>query len=246
MPRRASVFDRCFRCRSGDVAVLCRTLDVPSFHTTELALQGVSRNQVLQTHSTSRRHRRRRARSRKLAVPPRSSQAVEARRRALRGLGRRGTARDGRDPSIGLSCRSVGRAAPLNSAPPVGPQHPRSSAQVDARRRAAHEPVAMAAAALPVAGGLPTVLDASTSDDQTSITWHDPLYPYALNRYTVMHYFEFSPFFDRTSNNMIARRQNLDPAVPGVLECVERHALGGCAATGCMTCMHAIAVPCMP
>ena len=34
----------------------------------------------------------------------------------------------------------------------------------------------------------------------------------------VMHYFEFSPFFDRNSNNSIARRQNLDPAIPGVLE----------------------------
>ena len=29
------------------------------------------------------------------------------------------------------------------------------------------------------------LLDASTADDQTSITWHDPLYPHALNRYSV-------------------------------------------------------------
>lgn len=78
-----------------------------------------------------------------------------------------------------------------------------------------------AAAAGP--GSLPralTVLDPSTSDDQTSITWHDPMYPYVLTRNSVMHYFEFSPFFDRNSNNMLARRRNLDPAEPGVLECV--------------------------
>ncbi len=68
------------------------------------------------------------------------------------------------------------------------------------------------------AGAILPVLDPTTSEDQTSITWHDPLYPHALNRFTVMHYFEFSPFFDRTSNNMLARRRNLDPAVPGVLE----------------------------
>ncbi len=37
-------------------------------------------------------------------------------------------------------------------------------------------------------------------------------------RFSVMHYFEFSPFFDRGSSNSVARRQNLDPAVPGVLE----------------------------
>lgn len=79
----------------------------------------------------------------------------------------------------------------------------------------------MAAASGPP-GSLPSVLDASNSDDQTSIAWQDPLYPHALNRFTVMHYFEFSPFFDRASNNMLARRQNLDPAVPGVLECVPR------------------------
>jgi hypothetical protein len=59
---------------------------------------------------------------------------------------------------------------------------------------------------------------ASTSDDQTQISWTDPAYPHALNRYTVMHYFEFSPFFDRDSNNMKARHHNLDPAVPGTLE----------------------------
>ena len=37
-------------------------------------------------------------------------------------------------------------------------------------------------------------------------------------RAQVMHYFEFSPFFDRTSNNSVARRRDLEPAVPGVLE----------------------------
>ncbi|GAX79486.1 hypothetical protein CEUSTIGMA_g6927.t1 [Chlamydomonas eustigma] len=63
-----------------------------------------------------------------------------------------------------------------------------------------------------------SVIESACSEDQTSITWHDPMYPHVLNRYSVMHYFEFSPFFDRTSNNSIARRQNLDPAVPGVLE----------------------------
>jgi len=30
-----------------------------------------------------------------------------------------------------------------------------------------------------------SVLDATISDDQTGITWHDPLYPYPLNRFSV-------------------------------------------------------------
>jgi len=67
-------------------------------------------------------------------------------------------------------------------------------------------------------GGLTSALDPTASDDQTGITWHDPMYPHVLNRFTVMHYFELSPFFDRNSNNMIARRKNLDPAAPGVLD----------------------------
>lgn len=55
-------------------------------------------------------------------------------------------------------------------------------------------------------------------EDQTSITWHDPGYPHALNRYSVLHYFEFSPFFDRACNNTLARQQGRDPGVPGALE----------------------------
>jgi len=46
----------------------------------------------------------------------------------------------------------------------------------------------------------------------------DPNYPHALDQFSIMHYFELSPFFDRTCNNTIARQQGHDPAVPGALE----------------------------
>lgn len=54
-------------------------------------------------------------------------------------------------------------------------------------------------------------------DDLTGISWHDPTFTF-LNRYTVLAYFERSPFFDVKSNNMRARKEGKDPAVPGVLE----------------------------
>lgn len=63
--------------------------------------------------------------------------------------------------------------------------------------------------------------DQSFPDDQTGITWHDPHYPYPLDEFSVMHYFEFSPFFDRSSNNARARMEGKDPSIPGVLEWVQ-------------------------
>ena len=56
------------------------------------------------------------------------------------------------------------------------------------------------------------------NDDQTNITWTDPNYPHALTRYTALHYFEMSPFFDPNCNNTLARQQGRDPAVIGALE----------------------------
>ncbi len=54
--------------------------------------------------------------------------------------------------------------------------------------------------------------------DQTLITWNDPGYPHALNRFTALAYFELSPFFTPGCNNTLARQQGRDPAVLGALE----------------------------
>ncbi|KAF5833298.1 MED6 mediator sub complex component-domain-containing protein [Dunaliella salina] len=52
------------------------------------------------------------------------------------------------------------------------------------------------------------------------ISRFDPNYPHVLNQFSILHYFELSPFFDRTCNNTLARQQGHDPAVPGALEFV--------------------------
>ncbi len=55
-------------------------------------------------------------------------------------------------------------------------------------------------------------------DDQTTIVYRDDNFPFPLDRYKALHYFEMSPFFDRQSNNALARQQGRDPAILGALE----------------------------
>lgn len=64
------------------------------------------------------------------------------------------------------------------------------------------------------AGAPPAAAPVVRVDDSlTHQRWNDPQYPYyPLDRGTALQYFEFSPFFDTSSNNYEARKRGLDPS----------------------------------